>query len=117
MLPNCLATWTSSCGVSILAKLKLMPLRKSCCIFQNNTYFNVFTRFLIHHLHCLFSYNLYKFTCHVGSFSLAMAVGKREAFIPIKGTSIRTCNLCTILFISYTHHSRMEDFDPSGVVR
>ena len=45
-----------------------------------------------------------------------MAVGKREAFIPIKGTSIRTCN-CTILFISYTHHSRMEDFDPSGVVR
>ena len=25
---------------------------------------------------------------HVGSFSLAMAVGKREAFIPIKGTFI-----------------------------
>ena len=23
---------------------------------------------------------------------------------------------CTILFISYTHHSRMEDFDPSGVI-
>ena len=30
---------------------------------------------------------------HVGSFSLAMAVGKHEVFIPIKGTSIRTCKL------------------------
>ena len=29
-----------------------------CCIFQNNTHFKFFTRFLIHHLHCLFSYNL-----------------------------------------------------------
>ena len=29
MLPNCLATWTSSCGVNVLAKLKLMPLRTS----------------------------------------------------------------------------------------
>ena len=27
MLPNCLATWTSSCGVSVLAKLKLIPLK------------------------------------------------------------------------------------------
>ena len=53
MLPNCLATWTSSCGVSVLAKLKLMPLSTSCCIFQNNTHFNIFTRFLIHHLNTL----------------------------------------------------------------
>ena len=27
-------------------QLKLMPLRTSCCIFQNNTHFNFFTRFL-----------------------------------------------------------------------
>ena len=55
MLPNCLATSMSSCGMSVLAKLKLMHLRTSCCIFQNNTHFNFFTRFLIQ---CLFSYNL-----------------------------------------------------------
>ena len=36
-----------------LAKLKLMPLTTSCCIFQNNTHFN-----LIHHLNSLFSYYL-----------------------------------------------------------
>ena len=42
--------------MSVLAKLKLMPLTTSCCIFQNNTHINIFTRFLIHHLNSLFSY-------------------------------------------------------------
>ena len=37
---------------------KADALRTSCCIFQNNTHFNFFTTFLIHHLYCLFSYNL-----------------------------------------------------------
>ena len=59
----CPATWMSSCGMSVLAKLYLMPLRTSCCIFQN---FH-----LIHHLNWLLHYCS---TCGLlPTFSLAMA--------------------------------------------